>query len=126
MIGWTARNWISFIMGVILLIVGGIPLLFSYNVLDFTIPALPTYIFKVLAIIGGFILLIDATKETVHGRRVYMWMSILVGVPILAVGLIRVLNQYGVISFQLGLSELISNIITTAAGVVLFIDSWKS
>ena len=112
-------------MGLILFVVGGIPLLYFYKVIGFTIPALPGYIFRVLAIVGGFMLLLDASKETLHGRRVYMWMSIIVGIPILAVGLIPVFNQYGVISFQLELTELVSNIITATAGVVLFIDAWK-
>jgi hypothetical protein len=126
MIGWTARNWISFIMGLILLVVGGIPLLFFFNVIGFTIPLLPGYIFKVMAIVGGGILLIDATKETVHGRKVYMWLSIIFGVPILALGIVPLLNQYGVISFALPVTDLISNIITAGAGIVLFIDAWKS
>jgi len=88
MIGWTMRNWISFIMGVILLVVGGIPLLYLYNVIGFTIPALPAFAFRVLAIIGGFLLLFDASKETLHGRRMYMWMSIIFGVPVVVIGLL--------------------------------------
>jgi hypothetical protein len=126
MIGWTSRNWISFIMGLVLLVVGGIPLLFFYKVIGFTIPTLPGYIFRVLAIIGGGLLLFDASKETLHGRRTYMWMSILLGVPILVIGVVPVLNAYGVISFNVPVTELISNIITAGAGVVLFIDAWKS
>jgi hypothetical protein len=126
MIGWTIRNWISFIMGVILLVVGGIPLLNMLNVIGFTIPILPGFIFKVLAIVGGFLLLIDATKETMHGRKMYMWMSILLGIPILVLGLIPVLNEFGVISFELPITELISNIVAAGAGLALFIDAWKS
>jgi hypothetical protein len=126
MIGWTARNWISFFMGVVLLAMGLIPLLFMYKVIGFTIPVLPALIFKILAIVGGFLLLFDATKETLHGRKLYMWMSILCGLPILALGVIPVLNEFKVIAFQLPVTDLISNIITAAAGLVLFIDAWKS
>jgi hypothetical protein len=126
MIGWTSRNWISFVMGLMLLVVGGVPLLFVYKVIGFTIPSLPALVFKLLAIVGGGLLLIDATKETVHGRKVYMWLSILFGVPILALGLIPLLNQYNVISFEVAVTELISNIIAAGAGIVLIVDAWKS
>ncbi|MBW3014647.1 hypothetical protein KY335_05405 [Candidatus Woesearchaeota archaeon] len=120
------RSWASMLLGAALVAIGLIPLLFSIGRIGFTIPSLPAFAFRIILIIAGVLLLWDATHE-VYQQSAWMWLSVAAGIPILILGLIPVLNQYGIIGFNLEfISITILNILTIFAGIVLFIDAWKA
>ncbi|MBW3011158.1 hypothetical protein KY326_02995 [Candidatus Woesearchaeota archaeon] len=120
------RSWASMLLGAALVAIGLIPLLFSIGRIGFTIPSLPAFAFRIILIIAGVLLLWDATHE-VYQQSAWMWLSVAAGIPILILGLIPVLNQYGTIGFNLEfISITILNILTIFAGIVLFIDAWKA
>jgi energy-converting hydrogenase Eha subunit A len=123
------RGWMSLIFGLALLALGGIPLLNSFGLIGFTIPAVSVYVLRILFVVAGIFMLWDAAHETIGGGRFFMWMSILFGVPIILLGILPLLNTYGVISLNLAfltLSTLMSNIMTAFAGLLLIVDAFKA
>ena len=123
---FTWRSWASILCGTALIVVGGIPLLADLGAIGFTIPQMPAFILRLLLIIGGILLLWDASQE-VWRSPMFMWMSLGFGVPILILGLIPLMYDYGVLPFTLDLAgTMFLNILTGLAGVVLFIDAWKA
>ncbi len=123
---FTWRSWASLLTGVALIVIASIPLAFDYGYLAFTIPDLPSFFLRVLLIVGGLLLLWDATKEVWRAPQ-FMWLSLGFGVPIFVLGLIPLLYDYGIIPFTLDLAgTTFLNILTVLAGVVLFLDSWKA
>jgi hypothetical protein len=120
------RSWLSMLFGLALFAVGGLPLLNLFGVIDFTIPALPNLVLRIMFLVAGALLLWDASYE-VYNNKGFMWMSLIFGLPILVLGLIPVLFDYGVIGFSLDfMPQLVSDILTAIAGVILFFDAWKS
>jgi len=121
------RSWLSMILGIVLFAIGGIPLLNSFGAISYTFPALPSLILKIVFIVAGALLLWDAQHE-IYNNKGFMWMSIIFGLPILILGLIPVLNQFGVIGFgsETLVPQLVSDILAGLAGIALFIDAWKS
>ncbi|MCK4670369.1 MAG: hypothetical protein KAT43_04130 [Nanoarchaeota archaeon] len=120
------RSWASMLLGAALVAIGLIPLLFSLGSIGFTIPGIPAFIFRIILIVAGILLLWDATHE-IYQQSAWMWLSIAAGVPILILGLIPILNMYGIIGFNIEfVGGIILHILTIFAGVVLFIDAWKA
>jgi len=120
------RSWISMILGLLLVAFAIIPLLFSMGTIGWNIPAVPAFAFRIILIIAGVFLLWDATHE-VYQQSAWMWLSIIAGIPIFALGLIPVLNQYGIIGWNIEfIGGTVLNVLTAFAGIVLFIDAWKS
>lgn len=121
------RSWLSMIFGLVLLALGGIPILNAFGAISFTLPPLPSLVLKILFIVAGALLLWDAQHE-IYNNKGFMWMSIIFGLPILILGLIPVLNQFGVVSFgsETLIPQMVSDILSGLAGIVLFFDAWKS
>ncbi|MBW2987456.1 hypothetical protein KY336_02790 [Candidatus Woesearchaeota archaeon] len=120
------RSWISMILGVLLVAIALVPMLNSMGIIGWNIPAVPAFAFRIILIIAGIFLLWDATHE-VYQQSAWMWLSIVAGIPIFALGLIPVLNQYGIIGWNIEfIGGTILNALTAFAGIVLFIDAWKS
>src|SRR3989338_2672994 len=94
------RSWLSLIFGLLLLAISGIPVLNDFDVIDFTLPALPDFILRIVVLVAGVLLLWDAKYEVFTGRA-WMWLSIVFGIPVFILGLIPVLNSYAVIDFTL-------------------------
>ena len=121
------RSWLSMIFGLVLLALGGIPVLNLFGAISFTLPPLPSLVLKIVFIVAGALLLWDAQHE-IYNNKGFMWMSIIFGLPILILGLIPVLNQFGVISFgsETIIPQMVSDILSGLAGIILFFDAWKS
>lgn len=123
---FTWRSWASIIIGTLLIAIGGIPFAFDMGWIGFSIPLLPAFIIRILLIIGGILLLWDASQE-VWRSPPFMWMSLGFGAPIIILGLIPLLYDAGILPFTLDFAgTTFLNILTAAAGVVLFIDAWKA
>ena len=120
------RSWLSMIFGLGLFVVGGVPFLNTIGAIDFSIPSLGELILRILFIVAGALLLLDAQHE-IYNNKAFMWVSIVCGIPVLILGIIPVLHGYGAISFGLpAIPTAISDVLTGVAGVILFIDAWKS
>ena len=120
------RSWMSLIFGVILSALGLIPLLNSFKVIGWSIPELPLFAIRIILIIAGILLLWDSTYE-IWQARAWWILSIVFGIPILILGVVPILNQYGVLSFTLDfIPQMVLNILTFLAGFVLIIDAWKA
>ena len=119
------RSWASLIFGLILFAIGGLPILNSLNLVQFTLPTLPDFLGRIILLVAGTLLLWDAKHELLTARA-WMWLSFVFGAPIFILGLIPVLFSYGVIDFNIEfIPVLVYNILTALAGIVLFFDAWK-
>ncbi|MBI2545748.1 hypothetical protein HYV81_01065 [Candidatus Woesearchaeota archaeon] len=126
------RKIISFILGAIMLVLGGIPLLYKLNIIKFTIPIVTAPGFQIilwiLGLAGGIFLIFDGMKEGMMGfgiQRSIMWISILVGIALLLFGGIPLLNKLGVIGFTLPvLAETLVIVLLTLAGILLLIGGF--
>ena len=123
------RQPISGLLGVIFLILGVIPLLNTFGILGFTIPITPVgLILWILATIGGLVLVWDAlTEKMPTGIESQLRMASLLGALILlAIGVIPILNSFGVIGFSLPeLADILKNILFTVVGVLLLYGATK-
>ncbi|MFT4343584.1 MAG: hypothetical protein ACMXYE_02445 [Candidatus Woesearchaeota archaeon] len=119
------RDWLSFGVGGLLILLGGLPLLHTFGVLPFGLPG----IFNTLMVsIGGWIIalaglyiVIDGMIEP-SGHSLHMILLALGGLFIL-VGLLPILNSFGVVDFQVPFLEnlVVFNIIITVEGFLLIL-----
>ena len=121
------KGWISMIVGVILLGIGLIPLLNSWGVLPFGLPGFLTSLLSGIVVyvlaIGALYLIIDAFMEDV-GDPIGMT-TLIVGILIFALGIITLLNSFGVIGFSIPfLNEMIYNILFAIEGIFLIIAAF--
>ncbi len=117
-----AKGWLSAIGGLLLMALGGIPILNQLNLLPFSLPAFMT---GLLAQLLPFILaaaalwlIIDAFME--DGGLMYT--SLIIGVLILTSGVLTILNKYAVIAFPLSfLTPFVFNVFFVVLGFFLII-----
>jgi len=117
------RKIISFILGVILLAVGIIPMLNTFGVIGFSIPSIPLTILWVLALVGALVLIIDGFKEMqgMGFQKIEMIVSILIALVIIVLGL----AHFGVFSLSLGdIARTILNILLTIGGILLILGGF--
>ena len=118
------RKIISLVLGIILLALGGIPLAGILGVFDFTLPALPAMVLWILFIIGGVWLVVDGFMAG-NFHPIVMWPSIIIGLAILALGILPLLASMGIIGFVLpDFGIMISAIIDVVAGLLLLIGGF--
>ncbi|MDP7141068.1 MAG: hypothetical protein QF362_02110 [Candidatus Woesearchaeota archaeon] len=116
------RKIISWLLGLGFLALGLIPLLNKFNVIGFTLPAVPMLAIWILCVASGIFLLIDAIKEGMENALRIV--TALVGIVILAIGTIPLLNQFNVISFQLPAIGQIIDFLFVGAGLLLIIGGF--
>ncbi len=116
------RKIISWVLGLLMLALGGVPLLNSMKVISFAWPTIPNIILWIFALAGGVFLLIDAIKEGMSMYRGVMMPTLIVGLVVLALGLIPLLNSMGVIAFNIPqMVGIVMDIIYVVAGILLII-----
>jgi|SRR3989338_3595772 len=127
------RQPISLLLGLIFLAFGVIPMLNSFGVIGFTIPIVPTGILLwAIALVGGVVLLWDALSEkmAVAGIGIESQMrmaNIIVALVLLAIGIIPILNNFGVIGFNLPeFADIIRHSLFIIVGVLLLYGGTKS
>ncbi len=118
------RKPLSMISGLVFLALGLIPLLNKFGVIGFSLPLLPVGIFLwILATAGGIILLWDAIGENmaIMGMQQQMRVATLVvGLAMLAIGIIPILNSFGVIGFSIPpVADMIKNSLFVVVGALL-------
>ncbi len=93
---------VSLVLGIVLLVLGGIPLLNQYNVLSLTLGPLESLVGKIflyLIALGGIWLLVDAFWG--DEAELVKWAGIIVGIVLLGIGMVQLLAQFGVIAAAL-------------------------
>ena len=119
------RKIVSWIVGIIILVLGLIYILNKFNVISFSIPTFPQMVLWVLTIIGGIFLIFDAITEGSNFSsisKMLMIISFVIAILIIALSLIPLLNNLTIISFQLPeIAQLIESIIYVLAGFFLII-----
>jgi hypothetical protein len=117
------KGWISLFGGIIILLLGLLPLLGQYGVIGFTLPAFLTgivgVVFAWILAVGGLWLVIDGFMEDDSIQVV----TIIVGIVIFALGLIPILKAFAVIGFGFDLSPIIYNIFFVIDGLFMVIAS---
>jgi hypothetical protein len=116
------KNLLSLILGVILLALGMIPLLNSWKVIPFGLPAflvvLVSQIFIYLIAAGALWLLVDGFHEgtyTPQGKA-----AIGVGFVVFLIGIINILNKFKVIPFGIPfLTPVVYSVIFAIEGILL-------
>jgi len=91
------KYWISLLIGIIVTALGGIPLLNSWGLLPWSLPfALSANILLwFVAAVGAYLLIDTFLSED----DALMWISAAVAIVILAIAIIQILNNFGVIGF---------------------------
>lgn len=118
------RKPISLVLGLVFLAFGLIPLLNQFGIIGFAIPPLPKIILYVLSVVGAVILLWDAISEGMTAMMGFPQMirmaTFVMAVVLLAIGLIPLLNSFGVIGFSLPtLAAIIVNVLYVVTGALL-------
>ena len=116
---------ISLTLGVLLLLLGGIPLFNQWGVLSWGLPSFLTGLVGSVAVYllaaGGIFLLVDAWGE--WGETIGE-ISLIVGLVILAVGIVQVLSIFKVIPWMIALPMIVYNILFVVEGILLVLGSW--
>ncbi len=98
------RKSISLILGFLLLILGILPVLKQFKVIGFSLPSnLPalTIFISILLIAGAIFLVYDGYDASMGMPGMFMFISVIIALVALAVGLIPLLFQLKVIGFNL-------------------------
>ncbi len=120
------KGWISLILGLALLVLGVLPILEKLGILGanpiaFVTDTLTINILQYIVAAAGLVLIIDAFMEMDSLR---IW-TLIVGLVVLALGLIPVLSSFGVIGFTIPfLTALIYQIIFILEGILLVIAAF--
>ncbi len=117
------RKILSFVLGIILLAVGIIPMLNGFGVIGFSIPSIPLTILWVLALVGALFLIIDGFKEMqgMGFQKMEMLGSMITAIVIIVLGL----AHFGVFSLNLGnVARTILNILLTIGGILLILGGF--
>ena len=128
MFGFEAERSIpSLIVGIILLALGGIPLLANLGVIPNFPPGALTGIIGSIALYliaaGGLYMIIDAFLEGLDEPNGVV--TLIVGLIIVAVGIINILNKFGILGFSVPfMNEMVYNILFVVEGLFLGIGAF--
>ncbi|MBD3209110.1 hypothetical protein GF367_01670 [Candidatus Woesearchaeota archaeon] len=118
------KGKISLLVGILITALGIIPLLNRVGVLGFNLPEFILKLVPAVAIwiipAAGFFLFIDAFDEDDTIRTV----TIIVAFLLIVLGIIQILNQFGVIGFGLPLTDMVYYIAFVVEGLFLIIATF--
>ncbi len=118
------RKPISFILGLVFLAFGLIPLLKQMGTIGFTIPNLGNTVLHVVSIFGAIFLLWDAIAENMGMMgfpQMLRMATFIMALALLAIGLIPILYSMKAIGFTIPpLAETVMNVLYVITGVLLF------
>lgn len=114
------KYWLSLISGLIIIALGGIPLANSWGWISFNLPfGLTLNILLWFVAAAGAYLLIDSFLSE---DDMVMWTSAIVAVLILAIAIIQILSNFGIIGFSIPfLSLMLLRILFVVEGIGLVI-----
>lgn len=116
------KYWVSLILGLIVTALGVIPLLQLWGIIDFTLPGFLLFSWDILlwitAAVGAYLLIDSFISE----QDTLMWVSVVVAVLILAITVIQILNNMGIVGFAVPLLNLtVLRVLFTIEGIGLII-----
>ena len=119
----SARDWISFFAGLVLFVIGFIPLLSAWKVVSFALPGflsgfIASIFFWIIAIAGLYIIIDGIIEPAGHALHTTL---LVLGFLFVIIGLIPILAKFGVIGFNIGFlaNLMVYNIIITVEGIML-------
>jgi hypothetical protein len=112
------KMWKYFSTGLIVFIIGLMPLLYRYNVvgLDFTDSGLFKYMIIALGLLAGRELIVEGIKEENH---FFKWSSIVFGLVLVCITSIPSLYQLGAITFTIMVDDIVLYILYIISGLLL-------
>lgn len=95
------KDWVSFVIGIVIMALGILPLLEQYaglktNMSEFLAQGWFVSALPYIVAIGGFYLLMESIREITNSSSVG-WMSFWIGAAVMAVGVLVVLGQFGIV-----------------------------
>lgn len=122
-----AKDWMSFFVGLLVLAFGALPILHSLGVGPtwFDLPKLSVQILSYAVALLGFYLVVNSIIEITNSNSIG-WFSFLVAFLIMAIGVLHVLGQFGIVNGFLSMPFLagsmwIFNVIFVVLGLFLMI-----
>src|SRR3989344_9466583 len=122
-----AKDWVSFFVGLVVLAFGALPVLHQFGVgaAWFYLPKMSVQILSYAIALLEFYLVVNSIIEITNSNSIG-WFSFLVAFIIMAIGVLHVLGQFGVVSGFLTMtfldgSEWIYNVIFVVLGLFLMI-----
>lgn len=125
---FTAKDFISGIVGILLFFIGLFPLLKSFGIGPewYALHWLPVQLFSYIVAGAGFFLAMDSIREILNSNKIGMW-SFGIAVVVLVIGLFPLLKSFGIgpewFAFP-WLTQQIYQIIFIIEGVFLFIAAF--
>lgn len=119
------KGWLSALAGLLLIALGGIPILNSWNILPFGIPGFMTtllaQLFPFVLAVGALWLVIDSLMEDDALRVI----SLIIGLVVLAAGVLTILNKFAVIGFTVPfLTPFVYSLLFVVLGLFLIIAAF--
>jgi hypothetical protein len=115
------KSIISAIAGILLVALGGIPLLNSIGIISWSIPELPLIVLLIILAVGGFYLFIDGVFQFALNPSI-AWVSLLLGALFGTAGVLRILNM---LTSVLGwIQGTVINVLFVVIGFLLFIGAF--
>jgi len=117
------RKIMSIVLGLILLVLGIVPLLNKFGVIKFTIPTIPEFILWTAGMVGAIVLIVDGFQEMQEFGfgKIIMALSFLVALVIFLYGL----SAFTILPFQMPvLGALFVYIVLVLAGLLLIIGGF--
>lgn len=110
MIFTSPRDTLSFVIGLILLAFGIIPLLNKFGAIGWNLPGflvnMPVGVLVWIVAVAGLYILIDGFIEP--PMHIFHWLLILAGLIMMVIGLIPILHSFGTIGFTIpGMDNLV-------------------
>ena len=120
------KGYLSLILGIIIFLLGALPLLSKWKILPFSLPGiveglLASFVLYILAAVG-VVLLIDGFLEW---GEAFAIPTLVVALIIIAIGAVQILNSFNVIGFSIPfLSQTIYYILFVLEGLFLAIAAF--
>lgn len=120
--GWKTV-W-SIVVGLLLVILGLLPLLNRMGLISWQIPTIPRAILEGVLVIAGIYLIVDGFFELgMHPSLASV--SLLAGFVVAAIGMISFLGNLGIISLSLSfIPDIIIRIVIILCGILIFFGSF--
>jgi len=119
------RDTVSFFIGLVLLILGLIPLLHYFKVLGFALPEflsglVGSIFIWIIAVAGAYIVIDGFIEPPLHSLH---WILILIGLVFLIIGLIPILNNFNIIPFTISFlnNMVVYNLVIAVEGFLLIV-----
>ena len=121
----SAKDWISFFVGLLVFALGLLPVLNRFNVGPswFALSSIPVGILMYVVAAGGFYLAIDSVIEITNSNAIG-WISFLIAAVITATGVLKVLGSKGIGPSWFALafiSGMVYNVVFIVLGLFLMV-----